>query len=54
MKEAIEFHVEVMRMNGEVVPAPTTHMRGLRFPCEKHSAFKFPRGDDSHFKHNNP
>jgi predicted RNase H-like HicB family nuclease len=24
IREAIEFHVEGMRMNGEVVPSPTT------------------------------
>ncbi len=26
MKEAIEFHIEGMRMNGEIVPAPTQYV----------------------------
>lgn len=29
IKEAIEFHVEGMRMNGEVVPEPTPHVEQI-------------------------
>ena len=29
MREAIEFHVEGMRMNGEQVPEPTLHVEEL-------------------------
>ena len=29
MREAIEFHVEGMRMNGEVVPAPAPHVEEI-------------------------
>ena len=29
MREAIEFHIEGMRMQGEVVPEPTTHVEEL-------------------------
>ena len=29
MREAIEFHVEGMRMNGDVVPAPTPHVEEI-------------------------
>jgi predicted RNase H-like HicB family nuclease len=29
IKEAIEFHIEGMRMNGEVVPEPTQHVERI-------------------------
>ena len=29
MKEAIEFHIEGMRMHGEVVPEPTPHVEQI-------------------------
>ena len=29
MKEAIEFHIEGMRINGEVVPDPTLHVEQI-------------------------
>ena len=29
IREAIEFHVEGMRMNGEVVPTPTPHIEEI-------------------------
>ena len=29
IREAIEFHVEGMRMNGEVVPSPTPHVEEI-------------------------
>ena len=29
MREAIEFHVEGMRMHGDVVPAPTPHIEEI-------------------------
>ena len=29
MREAIEFHVEGMRMHGELVPAPTPHIEEI-------------------------
>ena len=29
MKEAIEFHIEGMRMNGEVIPEPTAHVEQI-------------------------
>jgi predicted RNase H-like HicB family nuclease len=32
MREAIEFHIEVMRMHGEVVPEPTLHVEQIEVP----------------------
>lgn len=29
MKEAVEFHIEGMRMNGDIVPEPTRHVEQL-------------------------
>ncbi len=29
MREAIEFHVEGMRINGETIPAPTPHIEEI-------------------------
>jgi hypothetical protein len=29
MREAIEFHVEGMRLNGETVPEPTPHVEEI-------------------------
>jgi predicted RNase H-like HicB family nuclease len=29
MREAIEFHIEGMRMHGEVVPEPTPHIEQI-------------------------
>jgi predicted RNase H-like HicB family nuclease len=29
IKEAIEFHIEGMRMNGEVIPEPTRHVEQI-------------------------
>jgi predicted RNase H-like HicB family nuclease len=29
MREAIEFHVEGMRLNGEMVPVPTPHVEEI-------------------------
>ena len=33
MREAIEFHIEGMRINGETVPEPTTHIEQLDIPA---------------------
>jgi predicted RNase H-like HicB family nuclease len=33
MREAIEFHIEGMRLDGEAVPAPTTEAEYLSIPA---------------------
>jgi predicted RNase H-like HicB family nuclease len=33
MREAIEFHIEGMRMNGEAVPEPTTLVEQIDIPA---------------------
>jgi predicted RNase H-like HicB family nuclease len=32
MREAIEFHIEGMRMHGEVIPEPTPHIEQIEVP----------------------
>jgi predicted RNase H-like HicB family nuclease len=33
MREAIDFHIEGMRMHGEVVPEPTPHIEQIEVPA---------------------
>ena len=33
IREAIEFHIEGMRLHGETIPAPTTHIEQVDIPA---------------------
>jgi predicted RNase H-like HicB family nuclease len=33
MREAIEFHIEGMRMHGEAIPEPTPHIEQIEVPA---------------------